>query len=404
MKKSQIIIAFVAIHAVLYGGFISGQNQSLSIDEVQRKIVPSHEIWVEYSRLKESPLTAPRRTGGTVTRPANQPQQSRLSSNIDRKIIPSHEIWLKYERLKHEMTPAGMAERERREAEARAAAERAEAERIERERQEVLARREAEREEAARRAAERRAEAEAARIQREEEERRVAERAEQERIEAERIAEENRIAEARRIEGERQRQIAAAIAEANRPRNVREEFRERFPGTGAIGRGSFNNLAQYGNASLMSQKREADRILSRAGLSERAAAQAEVNRIDALIANERRNINQRNFYDTYSYNVNGQQFFGNESSISIAVSLDIDFHNIRVGQTVTMPTRNGIITGNIATVNRTIITISVRGNTNILADIVDNRNNYRFRIQFTNLHYDNRARANVQDINFVRAQ
>jgi hypothetical protein len=111
----------LTVLAVFYCGNVSlGQS---NLDEVRRKITPSHEIWSEYEMVKIG------RETNVPQKPAPQP------SNNQRKpgnITPAHEIWLEYEKLKFDMSPAGekaviekVAEQERQIAEAKTIAEEA---------------------------------------------------------------------------------------------------------------------------------------------------------------------------------------------------------------------------------------------------------------------------------------
>jgi len=50
-KKIRHTGVIVAILAMFYGGQASGQRP-LTIDEVRKKIIPSHEIWLKYEALK----------------------------------------------------------------------------------------------------------------------------------------------------------------------------------------------------------------------------------------------------------------------------------------------------------------------------------------------------------------
>ena len=186
------------------------------IDKLRSEIIPSHEIWIEFDRMKT--------LSHTVRRTNNVTGQAPLPANIaeiQKVIIPSHEIWLRYDKLKSETTSTGWEEQIRKEAE-RAAQERqaaVEKRTVEKERQRLAAEEE--------------------RKRRETEEKAAAEKAERERKEAE-------IQAIARVERERKEAIAKAAAEraeaeriAKIPVDVKKAIKE-SGFDGSMGMGGLN--------------------------------------------------------------------------------------------------------------------------------------------------------------------
>ena len=103
-QKTSAVIVSIAIFVILCSEIVySESKQPPHIDEIRNKIVPSHEVWSEYNKLKEISLTAVQRAN--TTRRPNQPQLPSHIDEIRKKTVPAYEVWLRYETLKDEMSP-----------------------------------------------------------------------------------------------------------------------------------------------------------------------------------------------------------------------------------------------------------------------------------------------------------
>ena len=311
-------------------------------------------------------------------------------NEVQRKIIPSHEIWLKYEKIKYDMSPEGQAERERRMAEIVAEQARREAE--EKARKEADAKTEVEKA-AAKRAAERerkRAEAAAEQERKEAEEKEAAERAKQERKEVEAMAAAER-AEQERKEAEAKR-IAEAERKANEPINLIKAVRVsgfKAPTNRWQNDRSIDDFAYYGNAELKDQLYAAQTHFQKVDAFEKQAAQARIDVINKRIKAAQAEVVKKTYFAEYAFFI--PNYIGGQN---VQVTGDHASFDLTFDPGITTPNTGDVeilfpmpgVTGTRTTSNTwTGITISVRGNVKSIQELVRNKDNYKVWVLIKNL-------------------
>ena len=428
-SRTTIIIVAIAIFAIFHGGTANGQPSNL--DEVRKKITPSHEIWLEYEKLKASPTTASLRASNTA-RQANQPLLPSRIAEVRKKIAPSYEIWGKYETLKYETTPAGMAERAQREAEEKAAA----TERETRERRERLAAQTAERERRriTTEAEQKRKEATAAAEKAAKE---AADKAEQERKLAEtKTAAERAVqdtakalqqltgtgagpAEWKRLydtadkalknaesaiqtfkeagaSPEEWQPMSTAVergkqtlktAEANAPVDLEAEHR-------ASGISNFGSFVFYGSDTLQKRLRSAEDDIRNANAFAKREAQARVDVVWNEIDAKREEIARKTYIDPCTYTATNVQDYGNEARFVmniryVAYTARLDSRRTRISLPVSDVEVTGTKHNGFGSID-----ISVIGKTDSIRDLVEGTAKYKVIVRLTNLRCA-QARADV---------
>ena len=193
-----------------------------------------------------------------------------------------------------------------------------------------------------------------------------------------REAEERRIAAERR-QADMQRRIELIARAVHIDTALRE--------AGFSGGNAMTDLANFGTATLEADLNRTYNIWNRASPYDKERTRAEFEGVRTRIGNHvRTQITPNTYFGNWSYSVSGQVVGGNESSFTLSIHVGFNalrFHSLAIEDT-TLRLPQGV-SATVSSFSGSQIRLHVRGNTNVIREIDENRNNYRARVCFTNL-------------------
>ena len=299
--------------------------------------------------------------------------QSLNIDEIKRKITPSHEILLEYEKLKFDMTPAGIKAAEEQAAEeARIIAELAEQQRREAEETERLYQ---------------------AQYDRLIQEKNTASTETQYHTLVGQFRAMGDYKDAIRLASECNEQyqklkiLREQQEEAAKPLNVLDAVNKSglSPSGFYMSSKRLTNFVKYGSATLKHRLDEAQANRKKidkfddAGI---ARADAEIKKAQADINNALVEIANKTFFDEYTYSISDSRNLGSGVS-TFKMNIDMLIRPVQIGE-ISLPLEDVQWTNDSRSGTGTI-TLSITGSTTSIAELVNNKGNYRVKVWFKNL-------------------
>ena len=152
------------------------------------------------------------------------------------------------------------------------------------------------------------------------------------------------------------------------------------------GNNAMNNLANFGTATLKTQFDRAYDTWSRASTYDKDSTKATFERVRMNIKNfTQREIATRPCFGNWTYRISDLVVNGSESSFTMSINVGFQsekFRNSAIADTLCAFPRG--VTATISEFGSSQIRIHVRGNTNVIREIDENKNNYNARVHFIN--------------------
>ena len=182
---------------------------------------------------------------------------------------------------------------------------------------------------------------------------------------------------------------------------------------GFSGGNAMSDLANFGSSTLKTNFNQAYGTWNRASSYDKDSTKAAFERVRTNIKTfTQREIAPRSYFGNWPYRISNLVVNGSESSFTMTI--DVGFQGEKFRNLAVEDTFLAFPTGVIATASEfgsSQIKILVRGNTNVMREIDENKNNYNARVHFTNFrssevptfrYFYNPASAEVLGIIIVR--